>query len=146
MALEKENNPWKKSEDEILKMGIMKYGINKWNKISSLLKRTPLECRERYYNYILVDDDWTEEDLNNLIEVSTHLKPQWGLISKILNKSEQNCYEKYLNTVYKQIDVSKHDELREPTDEYDDSQVECALNQVKMNKKRKYKKQKEKKS
>lgn len=140
MALERENNPWKKSEDEILKMGVMKYGLNQWNKISSLLKRTALECRERYYNYILSNDDWTEEELNNLIEISTHLKPQWGLIAKILNKNEQVCYDKYINCVYKKIEGSKYDELKDATEEYDESQVECAFDRIKNNKKRKNKK------
>ncbi|EEQ82268.1 hypothetical protein NCER_101041 [Vairimorpha ceranae BRL01] len=142
MALERENNLWKKSEDDILKMGVMKYGINKWNKVASLLKRTALECKERYENYILSDDNWTEEDIKKLLEISKHLKPQWGLIGKIMNKNDQICYERYIGAVYKPLDVTKHNELNAPTDEYITEEVKCAYNRIKKRINRKHRKNK----
>ncbi|WUR03708.1 cell division cycle 5-like protein (CDC5L) [Vairimorpha necatrix] len=142
MALEKENNLWKKSEDEILKMGVMKYGPNKWNKVSSLLKRTPLECKERFENFLSLNNTWTEEEQEKLLEISRHLKPQWGLIGQIMNKSEQACYEKYISSVYKQIEVSKHDELKEATEEFVNEDVECAYKRIKKRINRKEKKNK----
>jgi pre-mRNA-splicing factor CDC5/CEF1 len=41
---------WKNSEDEILKAAIMKYGLNQWSRISSLLPRkSAKQCKQRWY-------------------------------------------------------------------------------------------------
>ena len=41
---------WKNTEDEILKVAVMKYGKNQWARISSLLvRKTPKQCKARWY-------------------------------------------------------------------------------------------------
>lgn len=131
MALEKIDNPWKKSEDKILKMSIMKYGLNKWSKIATILKRTPTECKSRYYDFICKNTDWTNEEEQKLLEIAKHLKPQWKLIGEILNKCEQDCYEKYINLVYRDIDIFKYDELKESVDDNEEFLLDCAVNRIK---------------
>ena len=40
---------WKNTEDEILKVAVMKYGKNQWARISSLLvRKTPKQCKARW--------------------------------------------------------------------------------------------------
>ena len=44
---------WKNSEDEILKVGVMKYGKNNWSRVASLLNRkTPKQCKSRWYEWL----------------------------------------------------------------------------------------------
>ena len=47
---------WRNAEDEVLKAAVMKYGINEWSRISSLLTRkTPKQCRARWMEYLNPD-------------------------------------------------------------------------------------------
>ena len=42
---------WKNSEDEVLKAAVMKYGLNNWSRVSSLLvRKTAKQCKARWYN------------------------------------------------------------------------------------------------
>lgn len=42
---------WKNSEDEILKAAVMKYGLNQWSRISSLLvRKSAKQCKQRWYD------------------------------------------------------------------------------------------------
>jgi pre-mRNA-splicing factor CDC5/CEF1 len=150
MLIEKEDNKWKCNEDKIIKLGVMKYGFNKWNKICSLLvNRTSLECKERWFNYLdpeINKDDWSLEECNKLIEVAACLKPQWRLIGTILGRNDQNCYEKYNKLVYKAIKVVKHPELVEPEGNVADEIYKSAVHRISINKSRKLKKKKAKKN
>ncbi|EOB11524.1 Pre-mRNA-splicing factor CEF1 [Nosema bombycis CQ1] len=150
MLIEKEDNKWKCNEDKIIKLGVMKYGFNKWNKICSLLvNRTPLECKERWFNYLdpeINKDDWSLEECNKLIEVAACLKPQWRLIGTILGRNDQDCYEKYNKLVYKAIKVVKYPELVEPEGNVADEIYKSAVHRISINKSRKLKKKKAKKN
>lgn len=144
MKLEREENKCQNNEDEILKLGIMKYGLNKWNKVCSLLiNRTPLECKERWNNYLHPDinkEDWTLEETKSLLEIAESLKPQWKLIGSVMNRPEQECYEKYNTLVYKSIDVVKHAELGKPEGNLEDEIYKSAVKRISINKSRKLKK------
>jgi pre-mRNA-splicing factor CDC5/CEF1 len=40
---------WKNTEDETLKAAVMKYGLNQWSRISSLLvRKSAKQCKERW--------------------------------------------------------------------------------------------------
>lgn len=149
MKLEREDNRWKSNEDEILKLGIMKYGIHKWNKVCSLLtNRTPLECKERWYNYLHPDinkEEWSAEETKSLLELAESLSPQWKLIGGILNRPEQECYEKYNSLVYKSIEVVKHAELEDAEGNLEDEIYKSAISRISTNKSRKIKKKEMKK-
>jgi pre-mRNA-splicing factor CDC5/CEF1 len=44
---------WTNTEDEILKVAVMKYGNNQWARISSLLvRKTPKQCKARWYEWL----------------------------------------------------------------------------------------------
>ena len=41
---------WKNTEDEILKVAVMKYGKNQWARIASLLhKKSAKQCKARWH-------------------------------------------------------------------------------------------------
>lgn len=47
------NNYWTEKEDDILTRSIQKYGINKWNKIATLLMRkSAIQCKLRWEEYL----------------------------------------------------------------------------------------------
>ena len=40
---------WRNSEDEILKAAVMKYGLNNWSRVASLLvKKSAKQCKARW--------------------------------------------------------------------------------------------------
>ncbi len=44
---------WKNAEDEILKAAVMKYGLNQWPRISSLLvRKSSKQSKEGWYNWL----------------------------------------------------------------------------------------------
>ncbi|KAG0436798.1 Cell division cycle 5-like protein [Dictyocoela muelleri] len=113
-------NKWKKSEDHILEAGIMKYGIHKWHKISSLIGRPPLECKKRWFEFLSPDarKEWDEHSISELMKLSKIFNNQWELVGKKLGRSGQECYEKYGEIIcgytgYKSV------EHKENTDEID---------------------------
>lgn len=48
---------WRNSEDEILKAAVMKYGLNNWSRVASLLvKKSAKQCKARWYGTIVAVD------------------------------------------------------------------------------------------
>lgn len=44
---------WKNSEDEILKAAVMKYGLNNWSRVASLLvRKSAKQCKSRWYEWL----------------------------------------------------------------------------------------------
>lgn len=44
---------WSQQEDEVLKVSVMKYGLNQWDKIQSLFQRkTQLQCKTRWEEWV----------------------------------------------------------------------------------------------
>lgn len=44
---------WKNVEDEMLKAAVMKYGLNQWDRISSLFpKKTAKQCKARWMEWL----------------------------------------------------------------------------------------------
>jgi len=54
---------WKNAEDEVLKAAVMKYGMNQWSRISSLISRkSAKECKDRWYEWLdphIKKTEWT---------------------------------------------------------------------------------------
>lgn len=95
MALD--GKEWKKLEDDIIKAGIMKYGTNKWSKISTLLqKRTPKQCKERWKLISPENTKFSEEEILKLLDMAKTFPNQWTMVAKCLNnKSPRQCYDMY---------------------------------------------------
>ncbi|GKB30573.1 cell division cycle 5-like protein [Tanacetum coccineum] len=73
---------WKNTEDEILKVGVMKYGLNQWSRISSLLVRKDPKQYEK------------------LLHLSKLLPSQWRSIALLVGHTPSQylqCYERLID-------------------------------------------------
>jgi hypothetical protein len=53
MKIQMKGGIWKNTEDEILKAAVMKYGMNQWARISSLLvRKSAKQCKLRWYEWL----------------------------------------------------------------------------------------------
>ena len=90
---------WKNAEDEILKAAVMKYGLNQWPRISSLLvRKSSKQCKERWYNWLdpkLKKTEWTKEEDEQLITLVKMFPCQWKTIAPFLGRSAHMCIEHF---------------------------------------------------
>lgn len=90
---------WKNSEDEILKAAIMKYGLNQWARIASLMSRKSVkQCKSRWYEWIdpsIKKTDWTREEEERLLHLARLFPAQWRTIAPMLSRTPQMCIEHY---------------------------------------------------
>ena len=90
---------WKNAEDEILKAAVMKYGLNQWPRISSLLvRKSSKQCKERWYNWLdpkLKKIEWTKEEDEQLITLVKMFPCQWKTIAPFLGRSAHMCIEHF---------------------------------------------------
>lgn len=90
-------------KDQILKAAITKYGLNQWDRISSLLiNKTPKQCKNRWFFWLnprIKKDRWTYEEDERLIYLSYIFVSQWSTIGKFLGRTAESCairFEKLL--------------------------------------------------
>jgi pre-mRNA-splicing factor CDC5/CEF1 len=107
---------WKNSEDEILKAAVMKYGLNNWARIASLLTRkTPAQCKARWYEWLdpsVKKTEWTREEDEKLLHLSKIFPTQWQTISPIVGRTAHQCqerYEKLLDETQGRLTLDEHD-------------------------------------
>jgi pre-mRNA-splicing factor CDC5/CEF1 len=65
---------WKNSEDEILKAAVMKYGLNQWSRISSLIvRKSARQCKARWYEWLdptIKKTEWSREEEEKLLHLA----------------------------------------------------------------------------
>jgi hypothetical protein len=75
-----------KSEDDLLRRLVEKYGETDWNLVSSFMsRRNARQCRERYKNYlspIFRNTPWTEAEEELLSQKVREIGPKWSMIAK----------------------------------------------------------------
>lgn len=135
MKLEEVESTWTRTEDEVLKAGIMKYGTNRWSKVSSLLpSKTPLQCKCRWQEYVdpsLCSGGWGVDEDERLMDVARMFHPQWGLIGQMVGRSGQQCYERYNEIVFGKINVFKYGELSQCSPEEEETEIaQMALERI----------------
>lgn len=90
---------WKNTEDEILKVAVMKYGMNQWDRISSLLgRKTPKQCKARWYEWLdpnINKAEWTREEEERLLQLTRTMPSQWRTIASIMDRTATQCIEHY---------------------------------------------------
>jgi pre-mRNA-splicing factor CDC5/CEF1 len=90
---------WKNTEDEILKVAVMKYGKNQWARISSLLTRkTPKQCKARWYEWLdpsIRKVEWSKEEDEKLLHLAKLMPTQWRTIAPIVGRTAAQCLERY---------------------------------------------------
>lgn len=86
-------------QDEILKAAVMKYGLNQWARISSLLNRkSAKQCKARWYEWLdpsIKKTEWTREEDEKLLHLAKVMPTQWRTIAPLVGRTAQQCLERY---------------------------------------------------
>ncbi|XP_024541808.1 cell division cycle 5-like protein, partial [Selaginella moellendorffii] len=109
---------WKNTEDEILKVAVMKYAKNQWPRISSLLARkSAKQCKARWYEWLdpsIKKTEWTREEDEKLLHLAKLMPTQWRTIAPIVGRTPAQCLQRY----EKLLDAACYkDESYEPADD-----------------------------
>ena len=90
---------WKNAEDEILKAAIMKYGLNQWSRISSLLvRKSAKQCKERWYEWLdpkIKKTEWTKDEEEKLLNLCKMFPCQWRTIAPFIGRTPYQCITHY---------------------------------------------------
>mmetsp|Transcript_34767 Transcript_34767/g.86732 ORF Transcript_34767/g.86732 Transcript_34767/m.86732 type:complete len:841 (-) Transcript_34767:189-2711(-) len=90
---------WKNTEDEILKAAVMKYGLNQWSRISSLLTRkSAKQCKARWAEWLdpsIKKTEWSREEEEKLLHLAKLMPTQWRTIAPIVGRTAAQCLEHY---------------------------------------------------
>ena len=93
------SNIWQNSEDEVLKVAIMKYGLNQWSRISSLLpNKSPKQCKSRWYQWLdpsIKKTQWSQTEDEKLLHFSKAMPHQWLTISSFVGRTAAQCLQRY---------------------------------------------------
>ena len=86
-------------QDEILKAAVMKYGLNQWARISSLLvRKSAKQCKSRWYEWLdpaIKKTEWTREEDEKLLHLAKLMPTQWRTIAPIVGRTPAQCLERY---------------------------------------------------
>lgn len=90
---------WKNSEDEILKAAVMKYGLNQWARIASLIARkSAKQCKARWYEWLdpsIKKTEWTREEEEKLLHLAKIFPSQWRTVAPLVGRTPHQCVEHY---------------------------------------------------
>ena len=90
---------WKNTEDEILKAAVMKYGLNQWSRISSLLvRKSAKQCKERWYEWLdpgIKKTEWTKDEAEKLRHLAKMFPCQWRTIAPMVGRTAYQVMEHY---------------------------------------------------
>ena len=90
---------WRNTEDEILKAAVMKYGLNQWSRIASLLHRKAAkQCKARWYEWLdpnIKKTEWSREEEEKLLHLAKLMPTQWRTIAPIIGRTASQCLEHY---------------------------------------------------
>ncbi|XRB07055.1 cell division cycle 5-like protein [Pycnococcus provasolii] len=90
---------WKNSEDETLKAAVMKYGMNQWGRVASLLARkSAKQCKARWFEWLdpsIVKTEWTRAEDEKLLHLAKLMPTQWRTIAPLVGRTATQCLERY---------------------------------------------------
>ncbi|KAL8005860.1 putative Homeobox-like domain superfamily, myb-like transcription factor [Plasmopara halstedii] len=90
---------WKNTEDEILKAAVMKYGMNQWARVASLLSRkSAKQCKARWYEWLdpsIKKTEWSRDEEEKLLHLAKLMPSQWRTIAPIVGRTAAQCMEHY---------------------------------------------------
>lgn len=99
MVYQTKGGIWKNTEDEILKAAVMKYGLNQWARISSLLvRKSASQCKARWYEWLdpsIKKTEWSREEEEKLLHLAKLLPNQWRTIAPLVGRTANQCLEHY---------------------------------------------------
>ncbi|EZG43159.1 myb-like DNA-binding domain protein [Gregarina niphandrodes] len=90
---------WKNSEDEVLKAAVMKYGMNNWSRVASLLNRkTARQCRARWYEWLdphVKKTAWSQAEDERLLHAVKLFPTQWKTVGPLVGRTAYQCLTRY---------------------------------------------------
>lgn len=90
---------WKNIEDEILKAAVMKYGLNQWSRISSLIvRKSAKQCKSRWYEWLdpsIKKTEWSKSEEEKLLHLAKLFPNQWRTIAPGIGRTPAQCLEHY---------------------------------------------------
>ena len=93
------NAVWTNVEDEILKVAVMKYGLNQWSRISSLLiRKTAKQCKARWNEWLSPTVNktvWSQQEDAELQRLVRMLPSQWKTVAQMMGRTAAQCVERY---------------------------------------------------
>ncbi|CAI5700865.1 hypothetical protein KXD40_005782 [Peronospora effusa] len=108
---------WKNTEDEILKAAVMKYGMNQWARVASLLSRkSAKQCKARWYEWLdpsIKKTEWNRQEEEKLLHLVKLMPSQWRTIAPIVGRTAAQCMEHYERL----LDAAQEKEGMEVTDD-----------------------------
>mmetsp|Transcript_15445 Transcript_15445/g.60381 ORF Transcript_15445/g.60381 Transcript_15445/m.60381 type:complete len:764 (-) Transcript_15445:40-2331(-) len=118
MVYQQKGGIWKNTEDEILKAAVMKYGLNQWARISSLLvRKSASQCKARWYEWLdpgIKKTEWSREEEERLLHLAKLMPTQWRTIAPLVGRTVAQCIEHY----DKLLDAAQQrDESYDPEDD-----------------------------
>lgn len=126
-----------KTEDELLRNLVNKYGDYDWNTIAGLIPgKSPRQCRDRFRNYLspeLVNSVWTkEEDKELIMQYSIH-GPKWALLVQYFPKRStaniKNRFATLFRSTAKKVQmIVRKNELIQKIDESVRNSIPSSLN------------------
>jgi hypothetical protein len=85
---------WTQAEDEQLRIGVEKYGINKWSHCASFVPtRSAKQCRDRYCNHLRPNlnkdlfEEWEDEIIIKQHKIQGN---RWSVIASMLHNRSPN--------------------------------------------------------
>lgn len=110
---------WKNTEDEILKAAVMKYGMNQWARVASLLSRkSAKQCKARWYEWLdpsIKKTEWSRDEEEKLLHLAKLMPSQWRTIAPIVGRTAAQCmehYERLLDAAQQREGVTVSDDPR----------------------------------
>lgn len=105
---------WTNIEDEILKASVSKYGLNQWQRVSSLLARkTAKQCKARWTEWLdpgIRKVEWSKEEDEKLLHLAKLMPTQWRTIAPIVGRTATQCLERY-QRLLDEAEARENDEL-----------------------------------
>ncbi|ETN41912.1 uncharacterized protein HMPREF1541_03851 [Cyphellophora europaea CBS 101466] len=105
---------WTNIEDEILKASVSKYGLNQWQRVSSLLARkTAKQCKARWTEWLdpgIRKVEWSKEEDEKLLHLAKLMPTQWRTIAPIVGRTATQCLERY-QRLLDEAEAREDDEL-----------------------------------
>lgn len=90
---------WRNAEDEVLKAAVMKYGLQAWERVASLLPRkTAKQCKMRWNEWLdptIKKTDWSRDEEEKLLHLAKVYPNQWRTIAQFVGRTAHQCLEHY---------------------------------------------------
>lgn len=104
----------------------MKYGLNQWSRISSLIvRKAAKECKARWYEWLdpsIKKTEWRRDEEEKLLYLAKIFPAQWRTIAPRIGRTTAQCiahYEKLLDRAQGKTDMDENDPRKPKPGEID---------------------------